>query len=158
MRFWIVLVSTATLFAFTAAAILEERRRLLETEAVHASTLLEHLAHMPEFQRDAREAEARLTLLHGSLTAVGGRLDHGAGEDSGVAWWTVLARRQLALRDADLSCATARSRPPAAWLCAAVVIHSVHGQWRSQPFSSRRSGSCAGTCWRRSGPSPTKSA
>ena len=129
MRFWIVLVSTATLFAFTAAAILEERRRLLETEAVHASTLLGHLAHMPEFQGDAREAEARLTLLHGSLTAVGGRLELTApGEDSSVASWTVLARRRLALRDADLEL---RYRADPARLRrvtrAAVVIHSVHG-------------------------------
>jgi len=53
MRFWIVAVSTATLVAFSAAAILQERRQLLETEAVHASALLEHLAHMPEFQGDA---------------------------------------------------------------------------------------------------------
>ena len=129
MRFWIVLVSTVTLVAFTTAAILEERRRLLETEAVHASTLLEHLAHMPEFQGDAHEAAARLALLRGSLAAAEGKLELAApGDDSGVPSWTVLARRRLVLRDTDLEL---RYRADPARLRrvtrAAVLIHSVHG-------------------------------
>jgi len=129
MRFWIVAVSTATLVAFSAAAILEERRQLLETEAVHASALLEHLAHMPEFQGDAAEAAARLALLHGSLAAVGGRLELRAPADRDRApSWTVLARRRLVLRDADLEL---RYRTDPARLerftRRAILIHSVHG-------------------------------
>jgi hypothetical protein len=101
---------------------------LLETEAVHASTLLEHLAHMPEFQEDAGEAAARLALLHGSLAAVGGRLELGAPDDGRAPSWTVLARRRLALRDADLEL---RYRADPARLerftRRAVLIHSAHG-------------------------------
>jgi hypothetical protein len=128
IRLSIVLVSTATMAAFTSAAIFEERRRLLETEAVHAATLLEHLAHMPEFQKDAPEAQARLASLHGSLAGVGGRLELGPPDEGESVAWTVLARRELSLRDARLEL---RYRADPARLSrvtrAAVLIHSVHG-------------------------------
>ena len=129
MRFWIVAVSTSTLVAFTAAAILEERRQLLETEAVHASALLEHLAHMPEFQAGAVEASARLALLHGSLADAGARLELGApGGGERDPSWKVLARRPLSLRDASLELRY-RADPgrieSSTWR--AIVIHSLHG-------------------------------
>jgi len=128
IRFWIVVVSTATMVAFTTAAILEERRRLRETEAVHAATLLEHLARMPEFQGTARDAEARLAALSGSLTVVGGRLDLAPpAQDRGAPPRTVLARHRLSLRDTDLEL---RYHADPARLQRvtrdAVVIHSVH--------------------------------
>jgi len=115
--------------AFTTAAILEERRRLLETEAVHAGALLEHLAHMPEFQGEAREAQARLALLRGSLAAVGGRLElTPPGQDDGAASSAILARRKLGLRDANLELRYCADPDRLARVTrAAVLIHSVHG-------------------------------
>ena len=129
MRFWTVTVSTLTLTAFTGAGILEERRQLLETEAGHASALLEHLAHMPEFQGSAGDAARRLELLHGSLSPVSGTLELGIpGSGKGQLPWTVLARRRLPLRDAELEM---RYRADPVRLSRltrrAVVIHSVHG-------------------------------
>lgn len=129
IRLLIVLVSTATMVAFTAAAIVEEKRRLLEAESVHAGALLEHLGHMPEFQGQAREAEARLALLRGSLAAVGGRLLLGTpGQDAGPGAWAVLARRTLVLHDATLEL-TYRADPArlARVTREAAMIHSIHG-------------------------------
>ena len=74
IRFWIVAMSTVTMVAFTTAAILEERRRLLETEAVHAATLLAHLAHMPEFRGPrARRKHASSTGAMCRVCATGSR-------------------------------------------------------------------------------------
>jgi hypothetical protein len=129
MRFWTVTVSTLTLTAFTGAGILEERRQLLETEAGHASALLEHLAHMPEFQGTAGDAARRLAMLHGSLGPVSGTLELAVpGSGEGQLPWTVLARRRLPLHDAELEL---RYRADPVRLSRltrrAVLIHSVHG-------------------------------
>lgn len=129
MRLWIVTVSTLTLMAFTGAGILAERRQLLETEAAHASALLEHLAHMPEFQGSAADAARRLALLHRSLSPVRGTLELAVpGPGDGQPPWAVLARRRLALRDADLEL---RYRADPGRLSRltrrAMIIHSVHG-------------------------------
>lgn len=129
LRVWTVSVSTLTLAAFTTAGILEERRQLLATEAGHASALLEHLTHMPEFQGTAAEAETRVALLRGSLGTIGARLEIAPpGSGDGPRPWAILARRRLALADSELELryrvdpARIRdlTRRPA-------LIHSLHG-------------------------------
>lgn len=129
VRLWTVIVSTATLMAFTGAEILEQRRQLLATEAGHASALLEHLAQMPEFQATAGEAARRLALLQGSVSAADGGLELAApGSSVAQPRWSVLARRRLALRDADLEL---RYRVDSARLGGLVRrsarIHAVYG-------------------------------
>jgi len=129
LRVWTVSVSTLTLAAFTTAGILEERRQLLATEAGHASALLEHLTHMPEFQGTAAEAARRVALLHGSLGTIGARLELAPpGSGDGSLPWAILARHRLALADADLELRYRAdpvrlrdlTRRPA-------LIHSLHG-------------------------------
>lgn len=129
MRFWTVTVSTLTLTAFTGAGILEERQRLLETESGHASALLEHLGHMPEFQGTAADAARRLALLHESLGPVRGTLELAVpGSGDAPLPRSVLARRRLSLRDADLELRYRADPVRLARLTRrAVLIHSVHG-------------------------------
>jgi hypothetical protein len=129
IRLWTVAVSAATLVAFTAAAILEERRQVLDTEAAHASALLEHLAHMPEFQANTAEAAGRLALLHGSLNPVGGRLELAAtGSGEAAPSRTILARRPLGLADAAVELRY-RADPDRLRRMTrrSVLIHSVYG-------------------------------
>lgn len=101
---------------------------MLETEAGHASTLLEPFAHMPESQGDAREAAARLALLDGSLAPVGGRLELAAlGGDQGAEPWVVLATAPGASRREPGAASSNRSRSARSFHPARhPYIHSVH--------------------------------
>ena len=129
VRLWTLTVSTLTLVVFTGVGILEERRELLATEAGHAAALLEHLAHMPEFQGTAADASQRLALLQGSLASVGGGVELATpGSTDGPARWSVLARRRLTLRDARLE--LRYHVDPARLgrlLQRTAIIHSLHG-------------------------------
>jgi hypothetical protein len=112
--------------AFTGAAIFEESRQRLRIESAHAAALLEHLARMPEFQEDARAAEARLDLLRRSLRDSGGELELAPPAQRRSS--AVLAQRRLEIRGADLELRYhADPARLAAFTRRALLIHSLHG-------------------------------
>ena len=72
---WNAGVIASTLAVLTGATIYEERRQLVRAEVSNATALLEHLAHMPEFQADVETVASHLTLMRESLRASGGDME-----------------------------------------------------------------------------------
>ncbi|MBP9947666.1 MAG: hypothetical protein KBH14_14775 [Vicinamibacteria bacterium] len=72
---WNAGVMALTLAALTGAAIYEERRQLVLTEAANGAALLEHLARMPQFQADVETVASQLDLMRESLRASGSDID-----------------------------------------------------------------------------------
>ena len=72
---WNAGVMALTLAALTGAAIYEERRQLVLTEAANGAALLEHLARMPQFQADVETVASQLELMRESLRASGSDID-----------------------------------------------------------------------------------
>lgn len=72
---WNAGVMALTLAALTGAAIYEERRQLVLTEAANGAALLEHLARMPQFQADVETVASHLELMRESLQASGSDID-----------------------------------------------------------------------------------
>lgn len=128
VRFWTVTVFTATLVTFTAAGIIEERRRLLQAESAHAAALIEHLARMPEFRGRTEQTGAPLRILQGASDTLGGSLELGAPASAPQSDALVLARRRLDLEEGQLEL---RYRAEPGRLRAitrgAILIHSIHG-------------------------------
>lgn len=99
LRRSIFAVVVVTLAAFTGAAIVEERRLFDESASLHATPLLEHLAHMPEFAAGIRSGDARAGLSHAPVGVGGSRVDLLAPGDGGSSLWPVVARRPVDLAD-----------------------------------------------------------
>lgn len=99
LRRSIFAVVVVTLTAFTGAAIVEERRLFDESASLHATLLLEHLAHMPEFAERTRSGDARAGLSHARLELSGSRVDLLAQGYGGSSQWPVVARRPVNLAD-----------------------------------------------------------
>lgn len=117
IRAWNAAVITLTVALLTSAEIYQGRQELLRTERAHVEALLAHLAHMPEFQRDAQTATARLALLRDSLHAAGGELELVPSREGAAAGAAnpggVLATWRLSLREGsfDLRYRTDPGRP-----------------------------------------------
>ncbi|MCL4822333.1 MAG: hypothetical protein KJ067_24660 [Vicinamibacteria bacterium] len=99
LRKSIFAVVVVTLGAFTGAAIVEERRLSEESASLHATLLLAHLAHMPEFAPETRSGDARASLSHSLFGATVSRVDLLAAGDSRSSAWPVVARRPVRLAD-----------------------------------------------------------
>lgn len=101
---WNAGVIASTLAVLTGATIYEERRQLVRAEVSNATALLEHLAHMPEFQADVETVASHLALMRESLRAAGGDLDlvpaiQEAPPATGEGASQVTATRALSLRE-----------------------------------------------------------
>lgn len=74
LRRWIALAFVATIALLTTAAVLEERRLVLDVEAANGASLLSHLASMPELRSDHAAALAYVQRLDAPLRGAGIRL------------------------------------------------------------------------------------
>lgn len=127
LRRSIFAVVVVTLGAFTGAAIIEERRLSEESASLHATLLLAHLSHMPEFAPGTRSGDARASLSHALSGAAVSRVDLLAAGDSRSSTWPVVARRTVRLADGTFELQyrvdPAHTRH-AVWR--AVAIHAAH--------------------------------
>lgn len=101
---WNAGVMALTLAALTGAAIYEERRQFVRTEATNGAALLEHLARMPQFQADVETLASQLELMRESLQASGSDIDlvplvPQASRAAEAETRSVTATRTLSLRE-----------------------------------------------------------
>ncbi len=101
---WNAGVIASTLAVLTGATIYGERRQFVRAEVSNATALLEHLAHMPQFQSDVETVASHLALMRESLRTFGSDIDVVSvtpegprATDEGAS--RVTATRTLALRD-----------------------------------------------------------
>ncbi len=128
LRRSIFAVAVVTLAAFTGAAIVEEKRLSAENASLHATLLLAHLAHMPEFAPEARSRDARASLAHALSGATVSRVDLLAQGDEPPSAWPVVARRSVRLVDGlfELQYRVDPAHARRAVMRAA-AIHAAHG-------------------------------
>ncbi len=103
---WNAVVVAGTLTALTVAAIHDEGRQIVRTEAVNAQALLDHLARMPEFQGDAATVRSHLELMRESLRASGDALAlrmrvEGTAPPATARAGRLVATRSLSLRQGE---------------------------------------------------------
>lgn len=96
---WTVAVFGATLAILTAAAVVEERSRILGIEAASARSLLAHLSEMPELSGGRDQARAAFAAIRQALAAAGSSIDLVPAGSPPAPAGTELARRAVALRE-----------------------------------------------------------